>query len=412
MPEVIGNTLKETQEQLTKLLGFDYETFRNTANFEQGGSDSFSALTPKDAKLVVMKILQLSKFEQLEKICREKYRVLFEKGSGMKTQIEFMEKNLNLKVEDEAPYSVRKEQLTSQLQVLTKDLEEVRQMEEHQANVNRIKKGIEQINSLDECPTCRQHVSEDHKKLVIYNIQKAITELEKTVDYNILDKTKLIKDSYTTTLTDIASNDTNLLAVKNNNIMIRRLVDDKQNLEKELNIVKEELGQYKNLIEAFGKNGIPSYIIQNTIPEITGIANDILQSLEVDFQVEIDTEKVLKTGEISDTLNISIRRGKYVRKYFNYSGGEKFLIDLSLRIALSLILLRRKGCNNSTLIIDEGLGALDKTNCPKVIKLINLVQERYGFQKVLLITHVEDIQDAIQNKITIVKHDTYSDVKL
>jgi len=412
MVEVIGNTIKETQEYLIKILGFDYETFRNTANFEQGGSDSFSVLTPKEAKQVVMRILQLSKFEQLEKTCREKYKTLFEKGSTMKTQIEFMEKNLNLKEEDETPYNLRKQFLGRELEMHTLALAEISKNETIQRQIDQLKETITKFNTLDTCPTCKQHVSTDHKGHVVFDLEKTIKELEETVDYNILNKTKLIKDNYTAIVTEIATNDTNLLAVKNNNIMIKRLVGDKENLEKNLNEIKEELNQYKSLIEAFGKNGIPSYIIQNTIPEITGIANDILQSLEVDFQVEIDTEKVLKTGEISDTLNISIRRGKYVRKYFNYSGGEKFLIDLSLRIALSLILLRRKGCNNSTLIIDEGLGALDKTNCPKVIKLINLIQERYGFQKVLLITHVEDIQDAIQNKITVVKHDTYSEVKL
>jgi exonuclease SbcC len=99
------------------------------------------------------------------------------------------------------------------------------------------------------------------------------------------------------------------------------------------------------------------------------------------------------------------------RPYYNYSGGEKFIIDLSLRIALSVILLRRKGCNNSTLIIDEGFGSLDNGNNDKVLKLISLIKEKFGFRRILVITHVTDIKDNLNKKIEVVKINKCSELR-
>src|SRR5574340_979620 len=113
--EILGNNLKDKQEELIRILGFDYETFRNTANFEQGGADSFSKLTPKEAKLAVMKILQLSKFDVLEKRCREIYKGLYDKGLQLKTQIEYMDKNIDWKEEDVEPHVKRQTEIETQL---------------------------------------------------------------------------------------------------------------------------------------------------------------------------------------------------------------------------------------------------------------------------------------------------------
>jgi len=109
MTELVG-TLKDKQEEIVKILGFDYETFKNTANFEQGDSDSFSILTPKEAKEVVMKILQLSRFADLEKICRENHKRLYEEGLSLKTEIDFLEKNIDWKEEDESALLKRKDE--------------------------------------------------------------------------------------------------------------------------------------------------------------------------------------------------------------------------------------------------------------------------------------------------------------
>jgi exonuclease SbcC len=142
------------------------------------------------------------------------------------------------------------------------------------------------------------------------------------------------------------------------------------------------------------------------------VANALLEDLEVEMRIGLNLQRELKSGELGDTLDILIYRDKYEMSYFNYSGGERFIIDLVLRIALSILLLRRKGCGNSTLIIDEGMGNLDKFNREKFLKLISIVNEKYSFKKAIIISHISDIQDNIGKKIKIVKYGNTSSIEV
>ena len=54
-----------------------------------------------------------------------------------------------------------------------------------------------------------------------------------------------------------------------------------------------------------------------------------------------------------------------------------------------------------TLIIDEGFGTQDSTGMEKLKEVINSIQD--DFEKVLVITHMEDLKDAFQTRIDIVK---------
>jgi exonuclease SbcC len=195
------------------------------------------------------------------------------------------------------------------------------------------------------------------------------------------------------------------------NKKIQVVLKNKQNLEKRYEEIKKDLDTYKKLVIAFGKDGIPSYIIENAIPEIESIVNDLLNLLEVDMVIKLNMQKELKSGGTADTLDINIVTNGVSRPYYNYSGGEKFIIDLALRIALSTILLRRKGCNNSTLIIDEGFGSLDSINNDKVLKLIGLIKEKFRFKRILVITHIADIKENLDNKIEVVKINNHSELR-
>jgi exonuclease SbcC len=139
------------------------------------------------------------------------------------------------------------------------------------------------------------------------------------------------------------------------------------------------------------------------IPEIEEITNKLLSAIDISCIVQLKVEKELKKGGMADTLDIYIWINGVRRPYVGYSGGERFIIDLSLRFALSVILLRRKGSSNSTLIIDEGMGTLDDEYRDKAMKLIQLIRSQYGFKKVIVISHIEEIQDQIENKIFLKK---------
>jgi exonuclease SbcC len=166
----------------------------------------------------------------------------------------------------------------------------------------------------------------------------------------------------------------------------------------------QETKTYSNLTEAFGKNGIPSYIIEGVVPEIKYVANELVHALtEGRLWVNIQTQKSLKSGETGDTLEIVVADEEGERPYYKYSGGEKFLIDFSIRIALSILLSRRNGCQIETLIIDEGLGSLDEDNRMRFIQALTLASQKFGFKRILLITHTLDVHGFFQNTIEVIK---------
>jgi len=411
MENRFGNNLKETQESLLQLLKFDYETFKNTANFEQGDSDSFSKLTPKESKLVVMKILQLDVFEKYEKKSREIYQQLYSEGSKYQSDLDAMSRLVDLNMETTNIQIERIKVIENEFIELNKTIVELQKKQQLVYDLNRITQTVQGVTALQKCPTCLQEVSEEHKHIIKSQYQTQIEEIKKVLNgLNVRDEldrlSKLMnaKNLEKGTLTE------EIKSIERRNQIRQNTIKEKQQLEEKLISLKKEMDVYTKLVKAFGKDGIPSYIIENAIPEIELIVNDLLETLEVDMSIEMNTQKELKSGGLSDTLDIKINSNGFVRQYYNFSGGEKFLIDLALRTALSVVLLRRKGCNNSTLIIDEGFGSLDSKICNKVVRLINLIREKYGFKKVFIITHVEEMKDFLSNKIVVTKKDGISEL--
>ncbi len=84
-----------------------------------------------------------------------------------------------------------------------------------------------------------------------------------------------------------------------------------------------------------------------------------------------------------------------------FSGGEAFRIDFAIRIALSKILAKRAGAPLPTLIIDEGFGTQDNTGIEKLKEAINSIQD--DFNKILVITHLEELKDSFPARIDVIK---------
>ncbi|MFC1903620.1 hypothetical protein ACFLW9_01920 [Chloroflexota bacterium] len=65
------------------------------------------------------------------------------------------------------------------------------------------------------------------------------------------------------------------------------------------------------------------------------------------------------------------------------------------------MLTRRAGAPLPTLIIDEGFGTQDSTGIEKLKEAINTIQD--DFEKLLVITHIEELRDAFPTRIDVIK---------
>ncbi|MBI3040377.1 MAG: hypothetical protein HYY80_01765 [Chloroflexi bacterium] len=70
-------------------------------------------------------------------------------------------------------------------------------------------------------------------------------------------------------------------------------------------------------------------------------------------------------------------------------------------IALSKLLARRAGAPLRTLIIDEGFGTQDSSGLEKLREAIISIQD--DFEKILVITHIEEFRDTFPNRIDVIK---------
>ena len=188
----------------------------------------------------------------------------------------------------------------------------------------------------------------------------------------------------------------------------------KKKIEKQAALLKKRIARLKMLDLTFGKDGVPAMLIEQSIPEIESQANEILDRLsDGTMSVSLETERAYKDKNRSDkrqTLDIMISDLTGQRPYELFSGGEAFRINFSIRLALSRVLSQRAGARLQTLVIDEGFGSQDADGRQRLIEAINMVSP--DFEKILVITHLEELKDAFPSRIEVVKTPAGSQVEV
>jgi len=92
------------------------------------------------------------------------------------------------------------------------------------------------------------------------------------------------------------------------------------------------------------------------------------------------------------------------------SGGEEDLLNLCVRLALSNMLAERAGQAFSLLILDEVFGSLDESRRTNVLLLLDRLSSR--FEQILVITHLEDIREGVQNLLSVNYDETTAELQI
>ena len=188
----------------------------------------------------------------------------------------------------------------------------------------------------------------------------------------------------------------------------------KVQINNDINEDSLQIARLKMLEVAFGKNGIPALLIEQSLPQIEMQANEILDRLSNGaMSVSFETQREYRDKKREDkkqTLDIIIRDGAGSREYELFSGGEAFRINFAIRLALSRVLAQRSGARLQTLVIDEGFGSQDAEGRQRLVEAINLVSP--DFKKILVITHLEELKDAFPSRIEVTKTVSGSSVEV
>ena len=167
---------------------------------------------------------------------------------------------------------------------------------------------------------------------------------------------------------------------------------------------EREQSIFQELVTAFGRQGVQAMLIETVVPRLEEEANLLLGRMTDNrMHVKLETQRERRSGrgEAIETLEINVSDELGPRSYEMYSGGEAFRVNLALRIALSKVLAQRMGAPLPTLFIDEGFGTQDGAGRERILDVISAIQDE--FDKIIVITHLDDLKDMFPVRIEVQK---------
>jgi exonuclease SbcC len=117
-----------------------------------------------------------------------------------------------------------------------------------------------------------------------------------------------------------------------------------------------------------------------------------------------DRYSLVRSTNSASTLDIDVidlYMNGITRSVNNLSGGEKFLVSLSL--ALGLCELVNSDNPSETLFLDEGFGTLDEDTLDNALNTLMVLSEKEN-KLIGIISHVQKVKDAINHKIIVEKN--------
>ena len=154
-----------------------------------------------------------------------------------------------------------------------------------------------------------------------------------------------------------------------------------------------------------GRSGVSlqRYVLGVMLTSITAEANRLLAG------VYGGRYRLYRTDEISGSghkggleLEVYDSQNNQRRSVTTLSGGEKFLVALSLAIGLSTVVQAQgSGIRLEAMFIDEGFGSLDRESVQDALEILQGIQRSSGI--VGIISHVEQLAEIIPTRLEITK---------
>lgn len=288
--------------------------------------------------------------------------------------------------EDYKKYGELKEsyrQLSSYESIVLKHELSLKENEELNAQIEELKKLI--ANELLESQIVEKEIAALRLQMASFNIVNLNNELER-IKVAIVDlKTKESEAIRQHTIAVQASS--NVLEARKSLVALQKDASD----------IKERLECLKLIKEAFGSKGVKAVVVDYLIPQLEERINELLGQLS-DFKIRLDTQQTKADEEgVKEGLWITVINDMGEELSFdNFSGGEKIKISMAISEALSSL-------QNSIgfRILDEAINSLDSESTENFVEVLIKLQDK--FPQVIVISHLPEVQDLFEEKITITK---------
>jgi len=444
--------MRDYQELLEKqILKVNIKSFTQVVILGSATFQPFMQLSPGQRREVIEDILDLQIFTTMNSLLKDKVTDNNEMIYQVNSDKKLVQSKIDLSKEHLKELNSNNEKLISEknelieetkknISDLNKEYEgftnEIDKLSEGVKSGESIKKKIEKLKSLrtqiqtkadqfskdnkffddnDDCPTCRQPITESHKKTIIDKNNDSIKELTDGLEKLAADyeKTKNQLDDILKIESKIQDIHLDRVVV---NTKIKSLEDYIKQIEKDLSQINEntvtekddKIAEYEEELKQVTKNyndlvddkqvlmaatallkdgGIKAKIIRQYIPVINKFITKYLSSMDFFVQFELNEE-------FNETIK-SRFRDEF--SYASFSEGEKQKIDLALLFTWRAIAKLRNSVSTNLLIMDEVFdSSLDITATDY---LMNIIRDLAKDSNIVIISHKEHMNEKFSNVI-------------
>jgi len=134
------------------------------------------------------------------------------------------------------------------------------------------------------------------------------------------------------------------------------------------------------------------FLISRIRPKLSEISGHLLTEL---------TNSKYTGVELDEEYSLWIYDGNAKYPLPRFSGGESDIANLCLRLAISQLIAESSGIETGFIILDEIFGSQDVHRKQSIMEALNRLTKQ--FRQIILITHIEDVKDTLENIFEVVE---------
>ena len=290
---LMGNTIRDTEEQINNLIHMDYDTFVSTSYIRQGDADHFTRSRPAERKQILAEVLNLSYYERLENASKDKARLLRSSIDTGKAIIEARNLDVAGKSNLHQELKAAEEKINALLPLEKEAAELVAQLAVKEERYDRNE--LEETRLTEAILKSSTELSELKSQSSTFFTE--LTQLDSLLDRSEeITATKLELDKYRTILSDMAKDLNTLRELENNSARIERdIALSEQSISREIEIMHKRLtSEVKPAIEN-------TRVLNEEVSEIEAILqanNSAVNKLQENVVVQKGFEDEIKELEI------------------------------------------------------------------------------------------------------------------
>ena len=140
-------------------------------------------------------------------------------------------------------------------------------------------------------------------------------------------------------------------------------------------------------------------ILAGVIEQLNETVNTALPRLSRgELSIMIRTSRESAKGVSDNKITVYVETASGTRPYEALSGGQKFRVDVAIRVGLAEAIARGTGTPIRTFVLDEGWGSLDEKGVLSTIDTLFRLSEETN---VITVSHVGVVQDSFPTRVEV-----------